>query len=183
MAFLIPTSFNIQSAKSNVIPNYAFIDGQNLESHFYKNQISFDWLKLYQYFKNNLNCQKIFLFIKSQNSNSRYIRGLQQIGFYTIFGNAKEKNDKGRISYNIDSELIIFSLQKHYETQEHNLILGSGDGDFRPLVNFYEKKSLGVRIVSPSKKCTSPYLEFSKLLKKPREITFLDLPEILKLIQ
>ena len=184
MPFVIQSETVITSSMTPIrIPNYAFVDGQNVESHFYNNQLSFDWLKLFNYFKVNLNCQKVFLFLKGQNPNSNHIKNLQQIGFYTIFGNAKAKNDKGRISYNIDSELIIFSLQRHYEIQEHNLILGSGDGDFRPLVSFYEKKKLGVRIVSPSKKCTSEYLEYSKFLNRPREITFLDHPEILKIIQ
>jgi uncharacterized LabA/DUF88 family protein len=162
-----------------LIPNYCFIDGQNLETYFYKLSMKIDLLNLYQYLTINLNAKVCFYFVKAQSPKSDYILNLKKIGFRIIYGNAKhKKTSDGRISFNIDSELIVNAVSKYFEKENHNLFLLSGDGDYLPLIKFYEFRNRNVKIISPSKHCTSPYLIYNKSVEQNRNIIYLDNPNI-----
>jgi uncharacterized LabA/DUF88 family protein len=161
------------------LPNYCFIDGQNLESYFYSQNQKIDPKLLFTILTQNFKNKQCFYFVKGQNPNSAYIKNLKSIGYKVIYGNAKSKTTDSRISFNIDSELIVNTMTKFFETEKFNFFLLSGDGDYQPLIKFFEQRNHGVKIISPSRNCTSTYLINNKQTKRNRDIIYLDSPELL----
>lgn len=60
------------------------------------------------------------------------------------------KDERG--SYNIDTDLVITSLEEFFVTKKHDMLLMSGDGDFLPLLKFYEEYNCYTEIIAPSRK-------------------------------
>jgi uncharacterized LabA/DUF88 family protein len=47
--------------------------------------------------------------------------------------------------------LVIKSLTEYYEIEDHDLVLLTGDGDFIPLIDFYEERNAKVELICPSR--------------------------------
>ena len=136
--------------------NYAFIDGQNLYIETKKEFWSVDYHKLKIYLKDKYLVSKVFYFWGyHKKENQKIYEKLKQLGYIQIF---KEHN-VDQISQkkgNIDSNLV-FEIMKKIISKEcfDKIVLISGDGDYKKLVNYLVNKKRFKKILFPSNKSAS----------------------------
>jgi uncharacterized LabA/DUF88 family protein len=156
-------------------PNYCFIDGQNLETSLHKNNLVPNYLDLFCYLQGKYKVTKIYYCAKFTNKTERrkLFNKLRDIGYEIIFssgcGNA---NLDGFHKVNVDADLIVKALKEYYSVEKFGLILISGDGDFIPLIRFFEDEKQFVKLICPDRFSTSKMLESDRFTKKRRYITF-----------
>ena len=142
---------------SNIIPpKYCFVDAQNIETHFFiegmkinQKPIKINHRNLFNYLINNLKSSpsNIFLFYSSHNFSLAKKLVLESIGFNVVLCEAKREDRDGKNHHNVDTDLIIKSLTSYYEGEDHDVILVTDDGDFLPLVQFYEERNASVQLI------------------------------------
>jgi uncharacterized LabA/DUF88 family protein len=158
-----------------LIPNYCFIDGQNLETSLHKNNLVPNYLDLFCYLQTKYKVTKIYYCAKFTNKTVRQelFTDLKKIGYEIIFssgcGNA---NLDGFQKVNVDADLIVNAMKNYYTQEKFGLVLISGDGDFVPLVRFFEDEKQFVKIIGADRFSTSSNLAFDRFTKKRRNITF-----------
>ena len=138
MSFVIQSEIVITSPAIPIrIPNYAFVDGQNVETSLLYKQAKLDWLQLYQQLKNHKihPCSKIICYFKYSFSPQRqkFFEDLKAIGYQVVLSNYC-----GNGKVNVDADIIVDCLSQYFETSQFNLVLLSGDGDFVPLLKKFE---------------------------------------------
>lgn len=139
--------------------NYAFIDGQNLYMGTAKLEV-YPW-------KINLARFRIYLEQKYHVSNAYYFLGyvqeanqelyekIQKAGFVLIF---REHNTAmiGKKKGNVDSDIIFQIMKKLYKKENfEKVILVSGDGDYKLLVDFLIEENRLEKVLFPNKKFAS----------------------------
>ncbi len=139
------------------MPNYAFIDGQNLNLGVKSLGWRLDYRKFRLYLKNKYNIQKAYLFIGQMAGNEALYLSLQEAGFLLIFKPTIETVN-GVIKGNVDAELVLHCAAVQYKNYDKAIIV-SGDGDFTCLVEFLEEKDKLLIIMPPNK-------HFSSLLRR-----------------
>ena len=162
--------------------NLAFIDGQNLYMGTAKREqgawrINLKRFRTYLKEKYNVETAYYFLGVVNEEYQELY-EEIQIAGFVLVF---REHNTSmvGNKKGNVDSD-IIFNVMKHLYLREQfdGVVLVSGDGDYKLLVDFLiEHKKLA--------KILFPYQKFaSSLYKKLGSECFsaLDAPEVKKKI-
>ncbi len=145
--------------KRNQNKNYAFIDGQNLYMGTAKLEEN-PW-------KINLERFRIYLEQKYHVSNAYYFLGyvqeanqelyekIQKAGFVLIF---REHNTAmiGKKKGNVDSDIIFQIMKKLYKKEDfEKVILVSGDGDYKLLVDFLIEENRLEKVLFPNKKFAS----------------------------
>ena len=145
--------------KKNQRGNYAFIDGQNLYMGTAKLEV-FPW-------KINLARFRIYLEQKYDVTNAYYFLGyekeenqelyeeIQKAGFVLIF---REHNTAmiGKKKGNVDSDIIFHIMKKMYRKEDfEKIILVSGDGDYKLVVDFLIEENRLEKILFPNKKFAS----------------------------
>lgn len=175
--------------------NYAFIDFQNTDSTTKKLLgFSIDWIKLFEFLKNNWKCVKVFLYIgvdEGDLDTATMLEELQKKGCIvrakTVFAyknKDKELNilcpqcghkfiERIDMGYNrksnCDVDLTVDAMD--LARPEAVFYLFTGDGDFEFLVRNANSKGSKVHIVSSSKKIKSgPNYFTSRLSTKLRKI-------------
>lgn len=138
--------------------NLAFIDGQNLYTGI--TQIENPW---------KINLKKFRLFLKERykieiayyfigffyDENISLYKEIEDAGFMLIF---KDHNLSmvGKKKGNIDSDLVFFIMKKLYKKEIPNkIILVSGDGDYKPLVDFLIEENKLKLVIFPNRKFAS----------------------------
>jgi uncharacterized LabA/DUF88 family protein len=164
-------------------PNICFIDGQNLETGLYTNGYEADYELLITYLKEKYNVTKVYYCIKYFKSKERiaHIERLKPLGYYLIFSSGM--GNKGESKYhkvNVDADLIVKALEEYFVVGKYGLILISGDGDFIPLIRFFEKQNQFVKIICADRNSASAMLSNDRYTK--RNLTYI-YPELQKLIQ
>jgi uncharacterized LabA/DUF88 family protein len=144
--------FLLEKKKENI----AFIDGQNL----YKGTFSSNWKvsfeKLRIYLKDKYHVSEAYYFLGYFSESQKDLHcNLQKAGFTLLFKehNASlTSNKKG----NVDAD-IIFESMKHLieNTNFGKIILVSGDGDYKKLVDYLISKERFEKILFPNKQFAS----------------------------
>ena len=149
--------------------NYAFIDGQNLHMATAKRSEDpwkVDLARFRIYLEQKYEVSKAFYFLGYlDESQQKLYENIQSAGFILIF---REHTSLmlGKKKGNVDSDLILYVMKKLYYQEGFNkVILVSGDGDYKQLVDFLvEEKRLekvlfpdGSRASSLYKKLGAPY--------------------------
>lgn len=139
--------------------NLAFIDGQNLHMGTAKSSAA-PW-------KINLTKFRIYLEKKYSVSQAYYFLGfvqeehqelyeeIQKAGFILLF---REHNPAmlGKKKGNVDSDIIFHVMKKLYLKEDFNkVLLVSGDGDYKLLVDFLIAEKKFEKILFPNKKFAS----------------------------
>jgi uncharacterized LabA/DUF88 family protein len=138
------------------LPNYAFIDGQNLYMSIKNQGWTLDYKRFRRYLTDKYNVTKAFLFIGHIPTNANLYKSLQEYGFILIFKPILEI--KGRIKGNVDADLV---LQAMIDYPNYNkAVIVSGDGDFYCLVNYLRNKGKLLKLMVPDDS------RFSSLLRK-----------------
>jgi uncharacterized LabA/DUF88 family protein len=138
--------------------NLAFIDGQNLYmgTNSEKPKWEVDLFKFREYLLKKYNVQKAYYFLGFVNEEYQDLyEEIQNAGFVLKF---REHNSVmiGKKKGNVDSD-IIFDIMKRLYRKEifDKVILVSGDGDYKMLVDFLIKENRFEKILFPNKKFAS----------------------------
>ena len=140
--------------------NYCYIDGQNLHLGTASAEVpwTLDLYKFRVYLREKYHVEKAFYYLGYVQEGikiERLYENIQNAGFILVFrqhNSAMIGNKKG----NLDSD-IIFSIMKrlHKENDFDKIILVSGDGDYKMLVDFLIEESKLEKILFPNKKFRS----------------------------
>ncbi len=163
--------------------NIAFIDGQNLHMGTAKREIGpwrIDLARFLIYLKQKYRVDRAYYFLGFvQETNQDLYEEIQNAGFVLVF---REHNPAmiGKKKGNVDSDIIFHIMKKIYR-KEHfeKIVLVSGDGDYKLLVDFLIEEKRFEKILFPDRR------RASSLYKKIKALYFdaLDSPDIRRKIE
>jgi uncharacterized LabA/DUF88 family protein len=138
--------------------NIAFIDGQNLymgtKSCIPSWEIDLAKFKVYLEYKYNVS--EIYYFLGYvQDENEELYDEIQKAGLILKF---REHNSAmlGKKKGNVDSDIIFSVMKKLYKKEDFNkIILVSGDGDYKMLVDFLIEENKFEKVLFPNRKYAS----------------------------
>ncbi len=142
--------------------NYAFIDGQNLYMATAKREtdpwkINLARFRIYLEKKYGVSKAYYFLGFLDETQQELY-ENIQTAGFILIF---REHTSLmlGKKKGNVDSDIILHVMKKLYLKEDfEQVVLVSGDGDYKQLVDFLvEEKRLGKILFPDGKRASSLY--------------------------
>lgn len=139
--------------------NYAFIDGQNLYMGTAKREIDpwrVDLKRFKVYLTQKYHVEKAFYFLGFLDESRQQIyENIQAAGFILVF---REHTSLmlGKKKGNVDSDIIFTVMQKmYYKEQFNKIVLVSGDGDYKRLVDFLVAESKLEKVLFPDRKRAS----------------------------
>jgi len=134
--------------------NLAFVDGQNLYLGTMSECPSWkvDLLKFRQYLLEKYEVQSAYYFLGFvDESNQDLYENIQRAGFILKFrehNSGMLSNKKG----NVDSDIIFEVMKKIYKKEPFDkIVLVTGDGDFKMLVDFLIEEGRFKKILFPNK--------------------------------
>jgi len=136
--------------------NLAFIDGQNLYLGTKQDGWNIDLSKLKIYLQDKHNILEAYYFIGYlQEENNDLYKEIQKAGFIVIFKKHSEyavTKKKG----NVDTDIVFEIMKNLIENKDFNkIILVSGDGDYKKLVDYLIQKNKFEKILFPNIKFAS----------------------------
>ncbi len=166
-------------------PNLAFVDGQNMffgttKCHECAKRLGIElqniklsdcscgtaWevnlTKIRVYLKENYKVSEAYYFLGNlQDRNEELYKEIQRAGFILVFKEHHNKA-KSRKKGNIDADLVFEVMKNMVDNPEFDqVILVSGDGDYKKLVNYLILKKKFRKILFPNKEfASSLYDEF-----------------------
>ncbi len=148
------------------IKNLAFIDGQNLYMNTAKKEIDswkIDLARFRVYLEKKYNVDKAYYFLGYiQEASQELYEEIQKAGFILVF---REHSPAmiGKKKGNVDSDIIFNIMRKLYKQEIFDkVILVSGDGDYKLLVDFLIEENKFEKILFPDRKYRSSlYKELS----------------------
>lgn len=143
---------------SNKENNYAFIDGQNLymSTSLAENSWYIDLARFRVYLKQKYNIEKAYYFLGFvQEEFQDLYDEIQEAGFILQF---KKHNSVmlGTKKGNVDTDIVFHIMKKLFKKEPfNNIVLVSGDGDYKQLVDFLIEEGRFEKILFPNKKFAS----------------------------
>ncbi|MFH1402537.1 MAG: NYN domain-containing protein [Patescibacteria group bacterium] len=138
--------------------NLAFIDGQNLYlgTTKSKNKWKVNLTKFRIYLNKKYKVKRAYYFLGCVNNNYQDLYDeIQEAGFILKF---REHNTimLGKKKGNVDSDIIFSIMKKMYRKEKFGkMILVSGDGDYKKLVDFLIEENKFEKILFPNKQFAS----------------------------
>ena len=139
--------------------NYAFIDAQNLYMATSKREKSswrIDLARFRVYLREKYQVTKAFYFLGYvQDKNEGIYEEIQNAGFVLVF---REHNPAmiGKKKGNVDSDIIFSIMKRLYKKEDFDsVVLVSGDGDYKKLVDFLIEEKRLEKILFPDGKMRS----------------------------
>ncbi len=161
----------------DITKNIAFIDGQNLHMGTTLDKETpwkIDLVKFRIYLKEKYKVRTAYYYLGyAQDKHKNLYRHIQEAGFILQF----RKHNTAMISKkkgNVDVDIVFDIMMKMYKQEKFNkIILVSGDGDYKMLVDFLIEENKFEKILFPNKKFASSlykditrnyfsYLEYAK---------------------
>jgi len=138
--------------------NLAFIDGRNI--YMGTTKIDYPWKIDYKKFriflKDKYNVETAYYFLGCViDSNRDIYTKIQEAGFVLEF---REHNAAmvGKKKGNVDADIVFSIMKKLYKKEDFDrVILVSGDGDYKRMVDFLVKEDKFKKILFPNKKYAS----------------------------
>src|SRR3989344_1031040 len=139
--------------------NLAFIDGQNLYMNTAKKEVNswkVDLARFRIYLERKYNVDKAYYFLGYvQETNQELYEEIQNAGFVLIF-RAHNPAMIGKKKGNVDSDIIFHIMKRLYKRENfHKVILVSGDGDYKLLVDFLIEENRFEKMLFPDRKYRS----------------------------
>jgi uncharacterized LabA/DUF88 family protein len=138
--------------------NLAFVDGQNLYMGIKSNKPAWkvDLAKFREYLSKKYNVQKAYYFLGYVDEvNQDLYSYIQEAGFVLVF---KQHNSAmmGKKKGNVDSDIIFNVMKKIYKKEPFDkIVLVSGDGDYKMLVDFLIEENRFEKMLFPNKQFAS----------------------------
>ncbi len=161
--------------------NYAFIDGQNLHLGTLEDGWKVDLGKFKIYLKDKYKVSNAYYFLGylAEEQNDLYT-SLQESGFIVVF---KEHNSTqiGKKKGNVDTDIVFEIMKKILEKESFdNILLVSGDGDYKKVVDYLIKINRFEKILFPNMKfasslyktLTSKYYDILNTLDTKRKVGY-----------
>jgi uncharacterized LabA/DUF88 family protein len=142
--------------------NIAFVDGQNLFLGTTKSKKSWmiDLAKFRVYLDKKYHVKRAYYFLGYVNDNYQNLYDeIQEAGFILKF---REHSSvmMGKKKGNVDTDIVFDVMKKMYKKEQFGkIVLVSGDGDYKKLVDFLIKEDKFKKILFPNR-------EFASLLYK-----------------
>lgn len=157
-----------------MLPNYAFIDAQNLNSGLSKLGWKIDWKRFREYLKEVAGVEVAYVFLGFMPGNQDLYLMLQRSWFVVVFKEILTM-EWGEVKGNIDAELILQAMID-YDRYDQALIV-SGDGDFTCLLRYLGQNNKLLGILAPYEKGLSSLIqklvgdkiEYLRMLRKQIE--------------
>jgi len=138
--------------------NYAFVDGQNLYMGTKSSEKpwSVDLARFKVYLEQKYSVSKAYYFLGYVNEEHQDLyEAIQSAGFVLVFKNHSSAM-LGRKKGNVDTDLVFAIMKKMYRKEDfEKIILVSGDGDYKMLVEFLIEENKFEKILFPNKKFAS----------------------------
>ena len=136
------------------IHNAAFIDGQNLYMGVF---FPIDFKKFRIYLRDKYQVEKAYYFVGFRWQETGLYENLQEAGFILIF-NEKSEWFRSQKKWNIDVTLVFYAMRKYIENDFDRMILISGDGDYKIMVDYMLQQDRFLKVLAPNMKyCSSLY--------------------------
>ncbi len=139
--------------------NYAYIDGQNLYMGTTKREINpwkIDLVRFRVYLEQKYNVSKAFYFLGYLDESQQLLyENIQSAGFILLF---REHTSLmlGKKKGNVDSDIILHIMMKlYYKESFDKIVLVSGDGDYKQLIDFLITEEKFEKIIFPEGKRAS----------------------------
>ncbi len=136
--------------------NIAFIDGQNLHLGTTQNGWKIDHKKFRTYLKDKYHVDEAYYFLGyvSEEQQSLY-KNLQKSGFIILF-KQHISTLKGTKKGNVDTDIVFEIMKTIIERKDfHKMLLVSGDGDYKKVVDYLITKDIFKKILFPNRKFAS----------------------------
>lgn len=136
--------------------NLAFIDGQNLYLGTTQNGWAVDYKKFRIYLRDKYHVTEAYYFLGFIDEEQRELyNNLQKAGFIVCFREhqaALKAAKKG----NVDTDIVFEAMKSLIENEEFDrILLVSGDGDYKKLVDYLIKRERFERVLFPNKQFAS----------------------------
>jgi uncharacterized LabA/DUF88 family protein len=145
--------------------NIAFVDGQNLYmgTTLSDNSWKVDLFKFRIYLEKKYGAKEAYYFLGYvQEVNQEIYSEIQKAGFILVF---KQHNPAmlGKKKGNVDTDIVFEIMKKIYKRKDFDkIILVSGDGDYKLLVDFLIEENKFKKILFPNRRYRSSlYKELS----------------------
>jgi uncharacterized LabA/DUF88 family protein len=148
----------MRKKKTQKEKNYAFIDGQNIHMGItmVDSPWKIDFKKFRIFLKDKYNVETAYYFLGCViDSNQDLYTRIQEAGFVLEF---REHNAAmvGKKKGNVDADIVFSIMKKLYKQEEFDrIVLVSGDGDYKRMVDFLVKEEKFKKILFPNKKFAS----------------------------
>lgn len=142
--------------KKSVENNLAFIDGQNLHLGTTQNNWKVDLYKFRIYLKDKYKVREAYYFLGyvSEEQQDLY-NNLQKAGFIVLF-KEHSPNLKAEKKGNVDTDIVFEIMKNLIDNKDFDkVVLVSGDGDYKKVVDYLIKKDRFKKILFPNKKFAS----------------------------
>lgn len=136
--------------------NIAFIDGQNLHIGIMQNKWKIDHNRFRIYLKDKYHISEAYYFLGYiKDEEQDLYNNLQKAGFIVIF----KKHSLNLITEkkgNVDTDIVFEAMKNIIENKNFDkIVLVSGDGDYKKLVDYLITKNKFKKILFPIKKFAS----------------------------
>jgi uncharacterized LabA/DUF88 family protein len=149
--------------------NLAFIDGQNLYmgTNSENPKWEVDLTKFHQYLFKKYDIQEAYYFLGFVNEQYQNLyENIQNSGFILMF-REHSSSMLGKKKGNVDSDIIFHVMKKIYKQDKEpfdKIVLVSGDGDYKMLVDFLIEENKFKKILFPNKEfASSLYKEITRV--------------------
>ena len=140
--------------------NIAYIDGQNLYMGTAKSEPEWhiDLARLRVYLKQKYNVTRAYYYlgyVQEGDGSERRYEVIQEAGFVLVF---RQHNSAmiGKKKGNVDSDIIFSAMKRVYLRDDFGkIVLVSGDGDYKMLVDFLIEQNKFEKILFPNRKYSS----------------------------
>lgn len=139
---------------------FAYVDGANLHRGIKSLGWKLDYRKFRSWIRQKFNVSEADLFIGLMSKHADLYTTLQSAGYTLVFKEVVYDGD-GKAKGNCDADLVLHAVRDHYECTPSSVVLVSSDGDYAPLIRFWQEKGTSCTIVSPG-----PRNKCSILLKR-----------------
>jgi len=136
--------------------NIAFIDGQNLHLGTIEDGWKINFKKFRIYLKDKYLTEKAYYFLGyiSEKEQDLY-NNLQEAGFIVIFKSHNQEL-QAKKKGNVDTDMVFEIMKNLIDNKDFNkVVLVSGDGDYRKVVDYLINKDKFRKILFPNKKFAS----------------------------
>lgn len=136
--------------------NIAYIDGQNLHRGTIEKNWCVDNKKLRIYLKDKYHVEEAYYFLGCIKEEEQDLyNNLQKAGFIVLF---REHNSRllGKKKGNVDTDIVFEMMKALIERKDFDrMVLVSGDGDYKKVVDYLVKKAKLKKLLFPNKEFAS----------------------------
>ena len=135
--------------------NFAYIDGQNLHLGTAEADWKIDYKRFRVYLREKYHVEEAYYFFGYlSEENQELYNNLQRAGFIVVFKEHKEAFT-GKKKGNVDTDIVFEMMKAIIDEKFDKIVLVSGDGDYKKVIDYLIKKKKFSKILFPNHKFAS----------------------------